>query len=71
MNIQPQVVKFSSVSHLTLFFPNNFGEEITRIYYIGLRGEFSEAHNHGVTICTYETTPNIFDHKAYKQKGKT
>jgi len=58
-----QVVKFHSVHHLSLYFPTNFGEEITRIFYIGLRGEFSDAHHHGVTICTYETTPNISDHK--------
>lgn len=29
----------------------------------GLRGEFSEAHYHGVTICTYEARPNVSDHK--------
>jgi hypothetical protein len=58
-----QVVKFNSVHHLSLHFPTNFGEETTRIYYIGLRGEFSEAHHHGVTICTYESAPNVSDHK--------
>lgn len=58
-----QVVKFNSVHHLSLHFPTNFGEETTRIYYIGLRGEFSEAHHHGVTICTYESAPNATDHK--------
>jgi len=58
-----KVVAFNSVHHLSLYFPTNFGEEQTRIYYIGLRGEFSEAHHHGVTICTYETTPNVSDHK--------
>jgi hypothetical protein len=56
-------VKFSSVHHLTLYFPRNFGSETTKVYYIGLRGEFSEAHRHGVTICTYETSPNVADHK--------
>lgn len=58
-----KVVTFNSVHHLTLFFPENFGEDITRIYYIGLRGEFSKAHVHGVTICTYESRPNMSDHK--------
>ncbi|XP_075214576.1 PITH domain-containing protein CG6153 isoform X3 [Lycorma delicatula] len=57
------VVKFSSVNHLTIHFPNNFGSEKTRIYYIGLRGEFSTAYRHGVTICSYETRPNVADHK--------
>lgn len=56
-------VQFSSVHHLTLHFPSNFGEDNTRIYYIGLRGEFSPAHYHGVTICNYESRPNVSDHK--------
>ncbi|XP_055836545.1 PITH domain-containing protein GA19395 [Episyrphus balteatus] len=59
----PKVVTFSSVHHLSLHFPSNFGADNTRIYYIGLRGEFSEAHFHGVTICTYESAPNAADHK--------
>lgn len=47
---------FFSVHHLSLYFPRNFGtsDDTTRIYYIGLRGEFTQAHRHGVTICTYE-----------------
>jgi hypothetical protein len=32
--------KFSSISRLCLHFPRNFGAANTRIYYIGLRGEF-------------------------------
>uniref|UniRef100_A0A1B6HQ51 PITH domain-containing protein n=1 Tax=Homalodisca liturata TaxID=320908 RepID=A0A1B6HQ51_9HEMI len=57
------VVKFSSVYHLSIHIPRNFGAENTKVYYIGLRGEFTQAHRHGVTICTYETRPNIADHK--------
>lgn len=58
-----RVVTFNNVHHLTLHFPTNFGAESTCIHYIGLRGEFSEARHHGVTICTYESRPNISDHK--------
>lgn len=29
----------------------------------GLRGEFTEAHYHGVTICNYESRANAADHK--------
>ncbi|VVC97365.1 PITH domain-containing protein CG6153 [Leptidea sinapis] len=59
----PKIVTFSSVSHLTMHFPSNFGAENTKIYYIGLKGEWSPAHRHGVTICTYEARPNVDDHK--------
>lgn len=64
MEYATKVVSFSSVHHLTLHFPINFGEDNTRIYYIGLRGEYFARHSHGVTICTYETRPNVADHKA-------
>ncbi|XP_014248172.1 PITH domain-containing protein GA19395 [Cimex lectularius] len=56
-------VKFSTVHHLTVYFPQNFGALTTRLYYIGLRGEFTPAHRHGVTICSYEAKPNVADHK--------
>ena len=38
--------KFSSVSSLTIFIPASQGESVTRIYYIGLRGNFSEVRLH-------------------------
>lgn len=49
--------------HLTIHLPSNFGDESSRVYYIGLRGEWTAAHHHGVTICTYESAPNVSDHK--------
>lgn len=58
-----KVVTFSSVTHLTLHFPTNFGEDSTKISYIGFRGEYTKAHRHGVTICNYESTPQLSDHK--------
>ncbi|KAB0797426.1 hypothetical protein PPYR_08420 [Photinus pyralis] len=58
-----KIVLFSSVHHLSIHFPSNFGGDQTRVYYIGLKGEFTEAHRHGVTICTYEARPNVYDHK--------
>jgi len=58
-----KIVKFSSVTHLTLHFPSNFGDETSKIYFIGLKGDWSPAHQHGVTLCTYETTPSMADHK--------
>lgn len=58
-----RVVTFNNVHHLTIHFPSNFGADSTKIYYIGLKGEFTEAHHHGVTICTYEARPVAEDHK--------
>lgn len=58
-----KVSTFSSVYHLSLHFPSNFGAENTRIYYIGLKGEWSEAQRQGVVICNYEAMPNAADHK--------
>ncbi|XP_064624963.1 PITH domain-containing protein GA19395-like [Lineus longissimus] len=58
-----KIVKFSSVQHLSIYFPKNFGADETIVYYIGLRGEFTEAKRHEVTICTYEARANPSDHK--------
>ena len=53
-----KVVTFSSVYHLSMHIPTNYGAESTKVYYIGLRGEFTEVFYHGVTICNYEACPN-------------
>ncbi|XP_052868240.1 PITH domain-containing protein GA19395 [Anopheles cruzii] len=58
-----KVVTFASVHHLSIHLPSNYGSDNTTVYYIGLKGEFSEAHHHGVTICTYEARANVSDHK--------
>ncbi|XP_068621452.1 PITH domain-containing protein GA19395 [Battus philenor] len=58
----PKIVTFSAVSHLTMHFPTNFGAETTKIYYIGLKGEWKPGHKHGVTICAYEARPMLDDH---------
>ncbi|XP_076237524.1 PITH domain-containing protein GA19395 [Calliopsis andreniformis] len=57
-----KVVKFSSVHHLTLHFVGAQRSDKIKIYYIGLKGEWSPGHQHGVTICTYELHPQISDH---------
>lgn len=56
------MVKFSSVHHLTLHFTGAQTADKIEIYYIGLKGEWSPGHQHGVTICTYESRPLINDH---------
>lgn len=55
-------VKFSSLQHLSLYFNGHRDMEQIRIYYIGLRGEWTPAHRHGVTICTCEALPQSSDH---------
>ncbi|XP_073521725.1 PITH domain-containing protein 1 [Phyllobates terribilis] len=57
-----KISRFSSVYHLSIHVSKNFGAENTKIYYIGLRGEWTEAHRHEVTICNYESAANPADH---------
>jgi hypothetical protein len=66
-----KTICFSGVQTLLLHFPKNFGAETSIIYYIGMRGEFSKSHRHGVTICTYEAKPNPSDHKTQQQHSST
>jgi len=58
-----KVVTFSSVHHLSLYFGGNFGEDVTKIYYIGLKGEFTPGHKTGVVNAVYEARPLMKDHK--------
>ncbi|XP_064604629.1 PITH domain-containing protein 1-like [Liolophura sinensis] len=58
-----KIARFSGVHHLSLHFPSNFGADSTKIYYIGLRGDYTEARRQEVTICTYEARANPADHK--------
>ncbi|KAJ8273068.1 hypothetical protein GJAV_G00097000 [Gymnothorax javanicus] len=58
-----KIARFSNVEHLSIHLSRNFGAESTRVYYIGLRGEYTEAHRHEVTICNYEAAANPADHK--------
>jgi len=37
-----RAARFNSVHHLSILFPTNFGAETTKVYYIGLRGDFME-----------------------------
>jgi len=58
-----KVAKFSSVSHLSIHFPSNFGSPSTKIIYIGLKGEFTPMRREKVVIATFEARANPADHK--------
>ncbi|XP_067318132.1 PITH domain-containing protein 1-like isoform X2 [Anolis sagrei] len=55
--------RFSNVYHLSIRFSKNFGADRTKIFYIGLRGEWTEPRRYEVTICNYEAVANPSDHK--------
>jgi hypothetical protein len=57
-----KIVKFAGVNHLTLHFTRNFGEETTRIYYIGLKGDFTQTPRDAILIANYELAPNPAEH---------
>ncbi|KAM6045314.1 PITH domain-containing protein 1 isoform 2-T2 [Chlamydotis macqueenii] len=57
------IARFCNVYHLSIHFPRNFGAETTKIFYIGLKGEWTEAQRHEVTICSYEAAANPADHR--------
>jgi hypothetical protein len=37
-----RVARFSALSSITLYIPDNFGDEATRISYIGFKGEWEK-----------------------------
>merc|ERR1712168_263136 len=58
-----KAAKFSSIHCLSIYFPSNFGEDTTKIYYIGLKGDFTKAARNEIPVVNYELRPNIADHK--------
>ncbi|XP_067949317.1 PITH domain-containing protein 1-like [Watersipora subatra] len=58
-----KAAKFNNVSQLCLHFPTNFGAEATKVYYIGLRGDFMQAHREEIVVVNYELNANPADHK--------
>ncbi|XP_069478489.1 PITH domain-containing protein 1 isoform X2 [Ambystoma mexicanum] len=62
LEYQTKIARFSSVHHLSIHISKNFGAEQTKILYIGLRGEWTEAQRQEVVICNYEAAANPSDH---------
>jgi len=61
-----KATKFFNVHHLTIHFTNKVKEDESkpcRIYYIGLKGEFTQVNRDGIVIANYEIRPteNISD----------
>lgn len=55
-----KATKFFNVHHLTMHFVNqnkNDDSKPCRIYYIGLRGEFTQVNRDGIVIANYELRP--------------
>lgn len=57
-----RVTKFTNVRSISIFIPSNQGgADITRVYYIGFRGEWQELKKDPV-ITMYEAAANPADH---------
>jgi len=61
---KPIVARFNEVTHLSIHFPSNHGgSDRTEVFYIGLKGDYLEAHREGIIITAYEARANPADHK--------
>ncbi|KAI1287690.1 PITH domain-containing protein [Halotydeus destructor] len=58
-----KIITFNNTHHLTLHFPLNFGEERTKIYYIGLKGDFLTSQRDAILLAQREIAPNFSTHK--------
>jgi hypothetical protein len=62
MEYPTRIAKFINVYSLILHIPENFGNDVTTIYYIGLKGDF-EVMKREAVVTTYESKPMAKDHK--------
>jgi len=68
MEYPVKIVKFSSVYNLSLHFPKSIGGDVTKIYYIGLRGEFTEGQREKIVLASYELAANPADNHVKSDK---
>ena len=59
-----KTTKFNGVHHLTMFFTDSGDQECTKIFYIGLRGDWEKMNREEIAICNYELAANPADHKS-------
>ncbi|KAK9729627.1 hypothetical protein K7432_000145 [Basidiobolus ranarum] len=57
-----RITKFTNVRSVTLYFPENYGEDTTVLTYIGFKGDWTEI-NEDPIITIYELAANPADHK--------
>ncbi|KAI8055712.1 PITH domain-containing protein [Syncephalis plumigaleata] len=57
-----RLAKFSSVRSITLFFPENFGDEVSQLTFLGFRGEWTKIPAQPI-ITAYELQANPADHE--------
>nr|CAB3264899.1 PITH domain-containing protein 1 [Phallusia mammillata] len=63
LQLPVKIARFSNVNCLSIFFPENYGSDSTKIYYIGLTGDFTQAQRQEIMITNYELAANPADHK--------
>ncbi|TIA88356.1 hypothetical protein E3P99_02638 [Wallemia hederae] len=56
-----KIAKFSSCSHITLFFADNYGDDVTQLFFAGFKGSWTPLKADPV-ITTYEAFANPADH---------
>ncbi|KAI7878320.1 DUF1000-domain-containing protein [Lichtheimia hyalospora FSU 10163] len=64
-----RITKFTNVRNITLFFPDNFGNETSIVRFIGFKGEWSEIKRDPI-ITVYEASANPADHKTPSGENK-
>ena len=60
---------FGNVYNLTLFMEDNYGDDVSRIYWIGFKGEFRELNRKPVEVL-YEKAANPKDHELITGVGE-
>jgi hypothetical protein len=60
--LQVKRARFGNTYNLTLFFEDNYGDDVTRVYWVGFKGEFTELNREPFEVL-YEKAANPKDHE--------
>uniref|UniRef100_A0A2K6EEB4 PITH domain-containing protein n=1 Tax=Propithecus coquereli TaxID=379532 RepID=A0A2K6EEB4_PROCO len=66
-----KISRFLNVYHLTVHISKNTGADTIKVFYVGLRGEWTELHRQEVTICNYEALANPAGHRVHRVTPQT